>query len=337
MLHFAKSIVLAGLILVLQPGGSSIAQQQPVHKPTWPAPPETARIRFVGFLSQKTDVGAERSFLRKIWDALIGSEEELDFLVQPVGIAVDSKGRIFVADPGAGCVHMFDRNEEEYENMSEGPDGFLSAPVGIAISDDRIYVTDAALKRVIVFDMDLDPEFSFDPLMTRPTGITLLNGHIYIADTGEHRIAVFDRAGNPIRSFGERGSDEGQFNFPVFLTARDNLFVVDAMNHRIQILDTIGTALSRFGAIGNAQGSFASPKGLALDSDGNIYVADALFDAFQIFNPEGQLLLVVGEHGAGAGEFQSPAGICIDQNNLIYVVDTMNRRIQLFQYLERPE
>ncbi|MFZ1730789.1 MAG: 6-bladed beta-propeller [Bacteroidota bacterium] len=337
MLRFNSSIQSACLFLVMVSFGVLKSQAQQSTRPTWPSAPDTARIQFVGFIAQSGDVGAERSFLGKIWDVIVGSEAELDFLVQPVGIAVDSLERIFVADPGAACVHVFDRKEEDYEKLTEVIQGNLVTPIGVACSAGRIYVTDASLKKIVVYDEDFDPIFMFDSGMLRPTGIAVRDGLIYISDTGEHRIAVFDLEGHSVGGFGKRGSNPGEFNFPVFLTVKENLLVVDALNHRVQTLTPAGTFVSEFGMLGTEQGTFASPKGIAVDSDGNIYVSDALFDAFQIFDAAGQLLLVVGESGGGPGQFQSPSGIAIDQNDFIYVVDTLNRRVQLFQYLGKPE
>ena len=85
---------------------------------------------------------------------------------------------------------------------------------------------------------------------------------------------------------------------------------------------------------GNVSGRFASPKGIALDSDGDIYVTDALMDNLQIFDRTGRLLLLVGRKGHSDGEFMSPGGITIDQNDKIYVVETFNKRIQIFQYVK---
>ncbi|MBE0644308.1 MAG: hypothetical protein IH600_09535 [Bacteroidetes bacterium] len=317
--------------------GAAQSHAQDAESRVWPAAPDTARIRYLGAIARGQDIGADRSFLEKLWDAIIGSETESDFFIQPVGIAVDDGGRIFVSDPGGSCIHMFDREEQEYMRITEGPDGLLGTPVGIAFADGRIYVTDALRKEVVVFDEDLDPEFSFPTGMSRPTGIASRESRIYITDTGEHVIGIFDLAGVRMSGFGQRGGEPGQFNYPLFLTFKRNLYVVDVLNHRIQVLDTAGASIRTFGTLGNVQGTFAAPKGIALDSDTNIYVVDALFDAFQIFDSGGRLLLVVGGSGSDPGSFQSPGGIWIDADNVIYVVDTLNKRVQMFQYLAKAQ
>jgi hypothetical protein len=61
-------------------------------------------------------------------------------LEKPFAIATDSTHRVFVADPTAGGVHMFDFANYRYAFLG-GPETNLRSPVGVAIDgDDQIYV-----------------------------------------------------------------------------------------------------------------------------------------------------------------------------------------------------
>ncbi|MBZ0154413.1 MAG: hypothetical protein K8J09_23035 [Planctomycetes bacterium] len=90
-----------------------------------------------------------------------------------------------------------------------------------------------------------------------------------------------------------------------------------------------------FGGVGRGPGDFASPKGIAVDSEGHVYVVDAMFENVQIFAADGQLLLPFASHGSELGALQLPTGICIDADDRIVVGDGGNSRIQVFQYLRR--
>jgi hypothetical protein len=57
----------------------------------------------------------------------------------------------------------------------------------------------------------------------------------------------------------------------------------------------------------------------------------------QIFNRQGDILMAFGEEGTQAGQFWLPAGIFIDDRNRIYVADSFNKRIQIFELLEKVE
>jgi DNA-binding beta-propeller fold protein YncE len=305
----------------------------------WPGPPQEPRIRFLQHISGPADIGVERSFLRKIFDWVIGTDDDASSaMVKPLGVTVDRGGQLYVTDPGAGCVHIFDRANKEYSRLTTSGEDQLRSPVGVAVADDgTIYVTDSERREVVVYDADGDERQVIRGVFQRPTGVVIHNGKLYVVDTLANRVLVFDLQGKFLFDFGRRGAGEGEFNFPVFLASSDRLVLVDAMNFRVQTLGDSGRALGSFGKAGDVQGTFANPKGIAVDRDGRIYVADALFDAFQIFDSTGALLLVVGASGKGDGEFSIPEGVCLDGENRVYIVDSLNRRVQMFQVIRNSE
>lgn len=300
----------------------------------WPSPPDHPRIMHVQTISSPESLQPKKGIVSKILGFLMGSEKNAPWLVQPVGIGVSPDGRIVVADPGANCIHIINAKEREFDFVAETKFGKFISPVSVAFAPDgRLYVSDSQRGDIIVFDDDLEADFRIKGNLNRPTGIIVSDGKLFVSDTGEHKVVVFDLEGNYVHSFGHRGAGFGEFNYPIQLVAGDSLLVLDGLNYRVQQFDFAGRYMSTFGKQGNVAGRFASPKGIALDSDGNVYVTDALMDNFQIFNPSGQLLLVVGRRGVLDGEFMSPGGICIDKGDNIYIVETLNKRIQIFQFL----
>jgi DNA-binding beta-propeller fold protein YncE len=301
----------------------------------WPSPPDRARLKHLVTLSSEANFHEENGTLSKVLHFFFGGEQQVPWLVQPVGIAVSKQGIIYVADPGSNGVHRIDQQERKHTLVTETKYGNFRSPVGIACADEgSVYITDSDQGVIIVTDGDLEAKSIIKGRIIRPTGISIIRNKLYVVDTGTHKIVVLDLQGNFLGEFGQRGTEEGNFNYPVEIAGRDTLCVVDALNYRIQLFTPEGKFLRMFGRQGNAIGCFASPKGVALDSDGDIYVTDALLDNLQIFNMRGQLLLSVGQRGTHDGEFLTPNGIAIDAQDRIYIVDTLNRRIQIFQYLK---
>jgi DNA-binding beta-propeller fold protein YncE len=302
----------------------------------WPQPPDNPRIKYIeSFSSSEAFKQKSGGFFSRIASFLFGENDKHNWLVQPVGVAVAADGRVYVTDPGAHGVHVFDFTKKEYEFLSQNNLGRYHSPVGVVVArDGNIYISDSERGDIMVLNDDNDPKFIIKDSLVRPTGICIFREKLYVADPGKQAILMFDLAGKFLGEFGRRGLGDGEFNFPISLVADKSLYVVDALNYRIQEFDLSGNFVSKFGKQGNTGGSLASPKSVALDSDGNIYVTDALMDNFQIFDKEGQLLLVVGQRGEGNGRFMSPNGITIDSHDKIYIVDMLNKRIQIFKYLK---
>jgi len=279
-------------------GGSSFSEdsKNKVKALFWPTPPAETRIRFVGSFSSPEDIGVSRGgFFKRLQALLIGRQNRR--MVRPYGIAVGpGGGRIYVADPGLGVVHIFDRRRHSYFRISAaGKERFLT-PIGVALDDrGRLFVSDARLRKVFVFNNKWKYLFSVGERekLQRPTGIVFIRGKLYVVDTAGQRVVVYDAQGNYLFQFGRRGNGKGNFNFPTDITASPDgrLYINDSLNFRIQVFNLEGKILSVIGGPGDSSGYFSRPKGLALDSDGDLYVVGALFDTVQIFNGEGRFLL----------------------------------------------
>jgi len=144
---------------------------------------------------------------------------------------------------------------------------------------------------------------------------------------------VLDSRGTVLRSFGQHGSQNGEFNYPTEVLVKNGMVVVvDAMNFRVQMFDRNGAFLGAIGSIGDSSGSLFRPKGIAVDSEDHIYLVEGMWGSVQVFDREGQLLYTFGERGTALGQFQLPSGMFIDQHDKVYVADSYNHRVQVFQY-----
>src|SRR5260370_5289051 len=78
-------------------------------------------------------------------------------------------------------------------------------------------------------------------------------GSIFVAEGGgKARIAKFDRDGRLLKSWGSRGTGEGQFDqaLSVATDARGNIYVADRGNQRIQVFDNEGTFQRQIANVG---------------------------------------------------------------------------------------
>jgi DNA-binding beta-propeller fold protein YncE len=314
--------------------------------PPQPGPPDLLlsggrSLVYERSFSSQRDVKLKRGFWNRLVDIVAGPPEYHD-LIRPYSIAVDSRGKVIVTDPGVPGVHVFDFERQKYKFIQrEGKEAFL-APQCVAVdAEDNFYVTDSEAGKIFVFDAESKFRRTIGSIkggegyFKRPTGIAIDSsaGKIFVSDTLRHKIFVLDKEGNILKTIGQNGAADGEFNFPTELRwTGDELLVVDAMNFRIQAFDGAGTFRYTIGNLGDTSAAMFRPKGIGMDSEHNIYVVDGLWSIVQVFNREGQLLYYFGQSGDAPGDFNLPSGLFIDRGNAIYVVDSFNKRVEVFRY-----
>lgn len=310
------------------------------------APPEMWKMSLDGGrsltwernLSSEAEMKTNRGFWNKVWDVVAG-EPEYRSLVQPYAIAVDSRQRLIVTDPGASGIHLFDLAQHKYRLLQRKQ---MVRPQGVAVDAlDNIYVTDSEAGVIFVFDASgkflhaLGSLKGGEGYFKRPTGIAVdsASQRIYVTDTMRNEIFILGMDGTVLGTIGQEGVGNGEFNRPTDLRLNgDNLLVVDSMNFRVQAFDRTGKFQFAIGKMDAEEGAIFRPGSVSVDSEGNIYVVDNLRGLVEVFNRQGQLLYFFGAGGTHAGEFQLPAGLAIGRDDHVYVVDSFNRRVQIFQY-----
>jgi sugar lactone lactonase YvrE len=306
----------------------------------WPGPPEKPRIQYLWSVQRVSGGEGTGKFARFI----AGEEYEIKdprtsaFLVKPHGLFVDRNDILYIADPGAFRVSVIDLKTMDSFNISEAADVFLFSPMGVvAAPDGRIYVTDAELASVFVFNRKGKLVATFEGKFKRPTGIAinLAEGLIYVADTWAHTIYIYGLDGQRRGAVGERGDSPGKLNYPTHISVDSNgfLYVSDTLNFKVQVFSGTGEFVNAFGLAGDAFNTFDKIKGIAVDNGGRIYIVDSAQDMVKIFDRHGRLLLFFGRKGNFYGSFSLPTGIHIDETGRIFVSDALNGRVQVFRYI----
>jgi len=336
-----------------------------ISKIVWPEPPEIPRVKFQEILTgQKIDRAAlesQKKSKRSWMDRLAGTEpdqpiadlqQKVGFqLMRPYGIAVDSQGNIYVADQGVGAIFIFPQSPSgKLQLLKNRVDAPLPMVDGLAIDDeDRLFVTDAKLHHVVVFNKEHQAVAEFGAgVLVSPAGIAVDNENrfIYVVDTQQDQVLVFDADDfKLLRRIGTGGkghtlTSSGNFSLPtnVALDKDGNAYVTDTLNDRVEIFDADGDFISQFGTAGDGPGHFARPKGIAIDRDGHIWVADEVQSRVQVFDRQGRLLIYFGEMGWYPGQFQALYGLASDnRNNRIITSEQFPGRVQVFRYVTDAE
>jgi YD repeat-containing protein len=212
----------------------------------------------------------------------------------PRGIALDSKGYVWVADTGNNRVQEFKPTGEWVRAFgSEGTgNGQFKQPTGVA------------------FDHE---------------------GDVWVADSGNNRIQRFNPEGGYLSQVGTTGNENDQFSKPegVATDSTGNVWVADTANNRVQELKGTEFVL-KLGGSGSGAGQLEKPAAVATDSSGNIWVADTGHSRVQEFNAKGEFVREFGAEGTGNGSFKGPRAIAVDGKSNVWVADTGNDRIQEF-------
>ncbi len=324
-----------------------------------PPAPDIARIRYLTrYYGAKLEPQKTEQKKKKGWmDRMAGVEVEQrkgmrrlpPQLLRPLGVAVDSKGLLYVADQKVGGIFIFNTETRDTQFIRNGREAKFSLVNCLAIDDnDRLFVSDGELRHVLVFDAQHKVVDELHEGMQDPVGLALdkENRFLYVVDMGLDQVLVYDADSfKLLRKIGTTGHNHelttpGDFGSPhsAAVDKEGNLYVTDMLNNRVEVFDADGNFIRTFGKLGDGPGDFARPKGIAVDSDGDIWVVDQMLDRVSIFDNQGGLIIGFGGHGNLPAQFDGPAGIAIDQQNRVFITQQLpSGAVQAFRYITQAE
>ncbi len=252
------------------------------------------------------------------------------FQPNPLSVAVDANGDVYVADFTNGRVYRVTPGGVRTTVAGGGQNGTdggsataaqLFGPEGIAVaSDGSVYFSDEASDEV---------------LRVSPSGvITTVAGDDEEGFSGDGGKAMAAELNGPAG---------------LALASDGTLYIDDAGNRRVRcvsngIITTIaGNGESGFSgdggpAIAAELGDPATfSSGLAVGPDGSVYIADPSNNRVRRVTPAGTITTVAGNGQAGfsgdggnavSAELNAPVGVAVASNGTLYIADSNNARIR---------
>ena len=110
--------------------------------------------------------------------------------------------------------------------------------------------------------------------LQHPVGIALNDNQVVVSDTFNHRVQIFDQQGTLLRIFGSTGVKPGQLVYPrgVAIDRLGQVLVCDSGNDRVQVFQPDGTFITQFGKQ-EGMAHFKSPYAICVDDVGRIWVS----------------------------------------------------------------
>ena len=233
--------------------------------------------------------------------------------------------RVYVADR-LGGVRIYDLAGEYQGHISAGEIGYLTDVK--AGPDGTVYIADAALHQITMFNADLDLLGGFGAAgsgegefgSNSPTALAVSpDGEVFVLDPNVDangqpvtRVLVFSAAGDFLRSFpAEPGPDAVGMD----VGPDGTLFIVNRQGYVAEVEPEAGRLIQRLGEDVLAD---AWPQMIAVDDAGNLYVTMQIPTLVTVLSSQGHGLIErIGEEGVRTnegwpeGEFLSPFGIAV--------------------------
>ena len=243
----------------------------------------------------------------------------------PEGLAVDSSGDLFIADPAN------DRIREVT------PNGTISTVAG---SGNYGYNGDGGL--------------ATNAWLSYPTAVAVdASNNLYIADTNNNRVrevsggVISTIAGNGTNGFSGDGAaaTSAQLNSPGgVVVSGSNVYIADTNNNRVREVSggTINTVAGNNFCCNVADGGaatsawLASPLGLAVDSSGNLYISDSNNQRIrEVAGGNISTFVGTGNYGyngdgeaATSAQLRTPDAIAFDASGNLLIADQNNQRVR---------
>lgn len=217
----------------------------------------------------------------------------------------------------------------------------LGKPYGVAVFHGRVFVSDTALRSVVVFDIPGQRFFRIGEddrgALSMPIGLDVDGkGNLYVVDNSNKVVQVYDGDGKYLRTI---AGDAKWFERPSGIAvdaAGSRVYVVDtggvgSNKHWVRVFDAnSGKHLFDFGTRGNGPGEFNLPRDVTIGLDGLLYVVDGGNFRVQVYKPDGTFVKTFGAIGRRGGQFSRPKEAATDPNGNVYIVDSAFGNFQIF-------
>jgi hypothetical protein len=257
-------------------------------------------------------------------------------------VGVDKDDHVYAFSRGAHPMMIFDRHGNFLRSWGEGtfrrPHGVHMAPDGtVFLTDDGDHtVRNCTLEGKVLLTLGIAgkpaPYMSGEPFHRCTHTALSPKGEIYVSDGyGNAKVHKYSPDGKLIKSWGEPGTDPGQFNIVhnIVTDAEGWVYVADRENHRVQVFDGNGRYETQWVNMHRPCGLYCCRGTRPQFIIGELGPAMAvnrnhpnLGPRLSIVDGEGKVVARLGgEAGPGleSGKFVAPHGLAVDSRGDIYV------------------
>ncbi len=192
-------------------------------------------------------------------DSTLALEAETGNFVNANSVSSDNLGNIYILDRGSNEIYKMNSNLLIVKkNGKQGwREGELDTPTSIdATTSLDIFVSDGKNRRVQRFDRNLNfisylatdlKTFKNEFQFKTPLASVIVNSNdIYVVDGDNNRVVVYKDGLNPVNSFGDYQSGNGQLSKPskIIKDNSNNIFILDKGSNSVKRFDSFGTYFS---------------------------------------------------------------------------------------------
>ncbi|CAF1408383.1 unnamed protein product, partial [Adineta steineri] len=280
-----------------------------------------------------------------------GGGQQLNQLNRPLGIYIDKKKNVFIADCSNHRIIEWKYNTKEGQIIAGGNGqgnriDQLNHPVNVIVDEQThsIIIADTGNRRLIQW-LSQNQQILIDDIDC--FGLAMdKNGSLYVSDwkTNEVRrwkMGEYNNEGIIVAGANGNGSQLNQLNWPTFIFVDEDqsVYVSDFENHRVMKWRkdaNEGIVVAGGNDQGGKLNQFHYPKGVIVDDLGQIYVADLgnhrVIRCYE-GKEDGEIVVGGNDKGNQSNQFRGPTGLSFDDEGNLYVADFGNHRIEKFEVI----
>lgn len=262
---------------------------------------------------------------------------------EATSVAVDEDDKVYVFNRGTHPMIVFNTDGDILDTWG---DGEFTNPHGVTIGpDDSVWCVDNGDHTVKKFSKKGEkllqlqggepaPAMSGDPF-NAPCQVAIdpNNSNIFVADGYSNaRVHKYDPTGRLLTSWGESGTNPGQFNIVhnIIIDKEGLVYIADRENQRVQVFDNDGNFISQWNDM-----SRVAAITMGSGDDPDVYLGEYfcgirsnetgtnLGPRVSVMDRKGNVRARLGTQSFGdePGRFYSPHGIAVDSKGSIYVAE----------------